>query len=379
MLNEHLYNQLVARFGDVKIQNENHQMVVAPRLNAYGNPENKIIDSGENYRICCPVCGDTRHRLYISYGWGLDQELGVNSTGLVHCFNERCEEIDDVAFNVKEVLRRQLTPRMSDIIFGTSVGSGTRWGRHNAPTVAPKPQQPLQYPHPDWLIPVKYLAYSHPAARYLDAKGYDRVVLSDFWGVAYCTKYPVSREENGVPKSYAWLAGRLFFPINHAVWQARRIDGINAMKYFTQGAKGEALYGAEYAKRFPFVIVQEGAPDVWRTGGPGVGLLCKDATAYQRDLIRLNWDTVGICLDPDAFQTRANERESSVVKLYNELKRAVPNVFVINLLEYINPANMVEKLDAGALPYDVLWMCIELAAKKAGLNHVRRPSAPFAP
>src|SRR4051794_18793914 len=46
---------------------------------------------GEQYRVCCPFCPDTRKRLYINHRWGLfDERTRSKNLWLAKCYNEDC-------------------------------------------------------------------------------------------------------------------------------------------------------------------------------------------------------------------------------------------------------------------------------------------------
>ena len=71
MRNKFLYNKLQALFGSVLI--------------ARADAED------EDYRVNCPFCSDTRHRLYISCQWGVyDPFAGHSNIHLIRCYNENC-------------------------------------------------------------------------------------------------------------------------------------------------------------------------------------------------------------------------------------------------------------------------------------------------
>ena len=63
------YQLLCARFGKVMIANAGEATVFGtPRFNMKsGQIESTTTLSGEFYRIACPFCADTRHRLYVNY------------------------------------------------------------------------------------------------------------------------------------------------------------------------------------------------------------------------------------------------------------------------------------------------------------------------
>src|SRR5262249_13134083 len=94
-LHPDLYRRLEQRFGKVIIVNEGEEMdstvYTDPSvLDRRGRPVRRldVEHRGETYRISCPMCSDTRQRLYINYMFGYrDEEFGFDHIALCHCFN----------------------------------------------------------------------------------------------------------------------------------------------------------------------------------------------------------------------------------------------------------------------------------------------------
>src|ERR1035438_3249329 len=95
-----LYKRLEERFGSVIIANEGEGMVTArssarmmesrtvqggalSQRGATTRGRVEVLHRGESYRVCCPKCGDTRHRLWINHRM-------VEFPGLTICFNAGC-------------------------------------------------------------------------------------------------------------------------------------------------------------------------------------------------------------------------------------------------------------------------------------------------
>jgi hypothetical protein len=88
-LNPELYNKLRARFGKILISKEGERARTIAKPDMFtGKLKHKDLVSGEEYRVCCPVCGDRRYRLFINYRW--NTQCDVPTKYLVHCFNEDC-------------------------------------------------------------------------------------------------------------------------------------------------------------------------------------------------------------------------------------------------------------------------------------------------
>jgi DNA primase len=108
------------------------------------------------------------------------------------------------------------------------------------------------------------------------------------------------------------MQGRIYIPIwmnNQLVsWQGRWPEDLNwkavsIPKYYNRpGPKGRMFYNNDTAMNWPFVVVVEGIPSVWRIGGPAVSMLGKSMTGPQRLLLQ-RWagKPIIIMLDHDAF------------------------------------------------------------------------------
>jgi len=244
MLNPELFYKLKELFGEVQVAGENIPLAWASVQHYDGTLRKRKTVSGEQYRVCCPFCGDTRFRLYISYAWGLDDEVGFPSSKLVICHNERCEgncDTSDMHFrnNPVRYLNHHLKPYL---------GLAKR-GAVRVRQLQPSEQvsaEPLPYPKPEWVISLDQLMEQHPAVMYLRSRKFDPVQISKQYGVVYCHEYPVMRGE----KDYSFLAGRLFIPVNCEGWQARVLPPDTSMKYFTCPGwrKSEALYNIDAAR-----------------------------------------------------------------------------------------------------------------------------------
>lgn len=70
-LRPELYRRLAYLFKHVDIAKQGEPMVTRVHLSAVsGKPKLKILSKGEEYRVTCPYCNDTRSRLYINHMWG---------------------------------------------------------------------------------------------------------------------------------------------------------------------------------------------------------------------------------------------------------------------------------------------------------------------
>lgn len=243
-LDPSLYNRLVDRFGKVLIANEGEQCVTRDEIDYTGVRRSRVVHCGEEYRVQCPKCNDTRFRLYIGHRF-------AEFSHLAYCFNEDCYD--------NPAARMGLYGK----VFHTR--------RPPSPQIKPGRRVPISESRPrlpENLVPLTDLAADHPAAAYLSGRGFDLAELTCVYGVAY-------RDFGSVRDEMA--QGRIVVPIETdgrlAGWQARfagdqdwKSSGVP--KYYTlRGMKvSTAVYNLDRARAYPWVIVVEGVSDVWAAG-----------------------------------------------------------------------------------------------------------------
>lgn len=308
-LNPVLYQALRARFGNVDVANEGIAMCGTPRLQsatAYslgstggyapdllGNPfsaprrrHSPVLTWGEYYRVNCPFCRESQRRLWINHLYGTKDENGIPQQWLAHCYNEKCTT-DPTARSLLEqqifgLGYRQLTP----ILPGENI---------SAELQAVQP--------PGHVVPLHELPADHRARTYLLGRRFDPDFLSRTYGVGYVVQ---------ADPRFIGMQGRIYIPIwmngQLVSWQGRWPEDLNwkqvsIPKYCNRpGPKGRMFYNNDTALHWPFVVVVEGIPSVWRIGGPAVSMLGKSMTGPQRLLLQ-RWagKPIIVMLDPDAF------------------------------------------------------------------------------
>lgn len=311
MLNPKLYAALEAAFGTTLIANEGEERLVeyTVDMSRPGRHLARTFRGGEEYRVSCPFCNDTRQRLYVNHSYGVyDPKTRSHNYYLVHCFNEDCLGDSDN--------RTELTCRLQ--LDGTA---GVRLCPRTVDRAAPLQQARA----PGLLTPLHRLPPDHHACAYLKARGFDPAQLSERLGVSYC----------GVtsPVLGTLATNRIYVPFHQdgvlIGWQARFIGErdwsvSNIPKYFTMPGmrKSQHLYNLDVARAYPFVAVVEGVTDVWAVGPPAVALLGKTASPHQHDLLRRYWaaGTVCVLLDADA----GAEADRLCRELAGAVRRVVP-------------------------------------------------------
>lgn len=350
-LTPRLYQQLVKLFGTVRIANEGQEASLKPSVVLTTQPRSlmggrqpqatstfkNVLKDGEYYRCCCPFCGDSRYRLWISYLYGEHPEAA-------YCYNEtECLRL--------EANRLQL--RL--MLFSTRA-------KVNIPHLPgrPAPDARESYPVPGDIWPIDQLPEDHEAVRYLrDDRGFtDLARLSRDYGVGFCV---------GVNDyNHGSLVGRIYIPMFMdgllKTWQGRYPDELNwkesgIPKYFNlPGApRAGVIYNFDLANRYDDMVLVEGAMDVWSVGAQGAGVLsCKLTPAQRLRLMnRRNRGSLAIVLDGEATEDGlADEVREMLEPLFDQ------RVFVVPLSRGADP---------GSLPSEYLHDLILTQASRLGL------------
>lgn len=286
-LNPYLYSLLVRKFQSVKIANEGVPAYITtyPDPLRRGRKVTKADCWGEYYRVCCPYCDDTHHKLWINHRYGADVENGYRTnTHLAVCYKNNC--------TAHAGKRSQL----ESFIFGI----GKNFRRAPIKTIV-EAYTPIKIEPPGTILPLTALTEEHPAIQYVLNRGFVPDILSDQFNVGLCDA--VSQQK------YEIVKNRLYIPILYqrelVGWQARAIhDHVYGPKYFNAPgtSKSRILYNYDAAADKPFVVVVEGVPSVWRLGPYGVCIFGKSMSLYQQSTIANTWagKPVFLMLDNDA-------------------------------------------------------------------------------
>jgi hypothetical protein len=310
VLNQQLFSALSRRFnGKVKVANQGQALTVANVDDPFAvgrerKTKQQIAQHGEQYRVCCPYCGDKRYRLYISYRWNTVDEQGKPfGKWLIHCFNENCQELS----------------RFEDELRMYASG-GVRLGE-SIIIESPETYQSFnEAPLPGTCVPIVDLDASHPAVKYIEARKFSVEELWNVWQVQFCIS---------APPPHGLASNRIVVPAfwqgKQVGWQARAITEGSTPKYFTMPGlpKGRMLFNGDRAKTYPVGVVVEGVFDAFRVGPCAVALLGKSMSCMQQGHCLEAWNgkTIIIVLDDDAQkdmqQIASNIRASSFNGLVN--------------------------------------------------------------
>lgn len=263
---------------------------------------------GECYALNCPLCGDTRHRLYFSHLYGQTTKQG-NVTyyfgNLYRCQNEGC--------NLNPALAQMKIPQ------GVVIERPSQFvGIVQQSVELPPGCLPLLSPE----VPEK-------AHRYLFDRGFDIQDLANKFFVHYAPEGTVWQEavEGSGSKDKVLFEGRLLIPViqgRHLVgYQLRRLVDLpkDPFKYLNSTfRKSRCLYNRDIAMRYMDIVLVEGVTDVWRIGPHSVAMFGKDLNSYQIELLKLLFGFAGrclVCIDADDVKG-AQQAENLVARLRAE-------------------------------------------------------------
>jgi len=369
VLNQTLFDRLEMRFGRGKVD------VVAPGMEIQWHVERratleedktyekrKVDQSGEEYKVCCPFCNDTRGRLFINHMWGVpDEELGGRNLFLAQCFNEtRCLD------------NSQMQKQLYEQVYMVGGRPPSRIHLRPGKTVATK-VGPVSWPGPVTRLDVLMERHPHHRAiEYLESRFIDPVKLGKLYEVGYCAE-----------SRYHYASDRLIFPIlmggQLVGWQARYIgDSVLGVpfnkakvpKYWSCPDMPRKLVAFNYdrAIQHPTIAIVEGPTDVY---GFGVQALAVLGTTMSVELqkrfaadVKRNWGkkaVVLIILDPKQNAVSAAKGKPHHIKVLEMSLRAhLPHIVPVYLPD-------VES-DPGSLDRDLLREICKDAAKKKRLT-----------
>ena len=333
-LTRELFSALRRRFGDVEIASGTEGEAILYKLTRVRNPDAKyadmeVIHSGEQYRVNCPLCGDTRKRLFFSYKWGVwEPETGLK-LHMMYCQNENCWQESARRYDLYEALKSYCGPSTKFV---------ARAGR----TLT---EDELRSTLPTMTQRVDLLPADHPANRYLRSRNFNPKVIGKVYDGRYCFDAVQTVAVN-----------RLIIPMryngNLRGWQARYLsDDIDwkspgaPLKYYTSKGtkKGQLLYNFDQAQQYPTLVVVEGPMDVWRFGKMSTCGFGSQLSGFQKkELIRVCRETgknLAIMLDEDVLDGSHPKEMQGILKLERLLKEELgERAFLVKMPSGDDPA-----------------------------------------
>jgi hypothetical protein len=279
MINRALYAALKSRFGNVKITNENVRRVEEMR-----GDKPVVMCHGENYQVNCPLCGDTKGRLSISYMWLEKPPMSTKRrVDLAHCYNEGCPVYHEDFW--QPIVEDVQLAKMGMLVTGDHVAD------HAPARVAVKARLP------EGFTPLAELGEGHPAIEFVRKKyNIDPKFLSDAYKVGFTDIVDVS---------YPQAQDRVIFPIyvnkELVAWQGRTIHADSRLRWYLPPGFIKPVYNADNVPPTEMAIVGEGIPSAIACGATGVAIFGSSITQAQTDKIASTWSSVLIATDPETF------------------------------------------------------------------------------
>ncbi len=294
-----LYSRIERHLGKITIASAGMAMRAhyVPEKRADGSTGRRLVveNPGEYYRVDCPKCGDTRKRLWINHRFSEFPTLAI-------CYNEGCyhstgarHQLHAAIMNSRAAVKLPVAPGRVD----------------NGPVVARWPGE---------CVPLTSLPWEHEAVQYLHGRGYDVASLTRQYDLRLCTgseDFPIARNRIILP---LYMKGQL------VGWQARFPGDRNWKacpfpKYWDMPGmpKRQILYNYDVAVQLPWVVLVEGAADVWSVGPHAMALLGKSLSYTQGSNFgteRLRDKPVLVMMDGEAYQ--------DTLAIAEELQRVAP-------------------------------------------------------
>lgn len=294
MRNPKLYHAMKQIFGETpKIVNEGepcHLSNVYAEYQFVPRTQNLLAactKGGEQYAVCCPFCGDTRQRLYISHMWDTEfVQANVRyhcSDQLMHCFNENCTANPEHRTKLINSLREAIGNMVE--IPEDDMGSSEIYHGDELANQCLYPAEAKDLDDPN--TPKEVL-------QYLRERGFDPTELQRVWGVQWLVRYgkfshpilviPVVQNDE-----YWFWQGRLV-PINgHVDGEVERDPATGKLfpkYYFPHGVKKAwALYNLDKSRTHDTVFIAEGVTDAWAIGQGSVARFGKSLSSAQVQLL----------------------------------------------------------------------------------------------
>jgi hypothetical protein len=294
VLNPYLHRRLRRLFGSVKVAGEGEAMVARAVIGPDDKPMLLFQHRGEQYRVCCPYCNDTRHRLYVSHMFGQHDAHGRTMNFLAICFNEGCFARDENREDFVETL-----------------GEADLENAFVKKGVVVTEAEEVELPGP--CKPVSDLKPVHKAHAYLTSRDFDPDYLAERYRVSYCVDsyYFLARERIIIPVyEFGKLKG----------WQARypgelpwkdpgKKKGLPP-KYFScpnSHFRSRCIYNFDSMKKWEVGVVVEGPTDVWRFGAMSGCIFGNTVTTAQRRrlLSVFRKRKLVLLLDPEEYDSRS--------------------------------------------------------------------------
>lgn len=282
VLNPALYAVLLRNFGEVRISNEGIERIEERR-----DGETHVIAAGEAYNVCCPICGDERFRLSVSYKW-LEYKAFSRSliVGLINCYNEQCRVVRRPEF-YEPFLQELRLARINPELFADNV-------------ILTQPRRRSQnhaIPMPNGCVPLDSLSDTHPAMQFLRSRyKVSPYYLSKAYGASFTDVYD---------ERFPAAMDRVVFPIflngKQVAWQGRAISSDAIPRWFLPPGFVKCFYNGDNVAPLEIPLINEGIMNAICCGPNGVAIFGKQLNTLRCEDYAKKWNAAIIALDPDTF------------------------------------------------------------------------------
>ena len=268
MLNQALYDSLKRVFGKVKVANQGQKAHIKKEIKYTTSGYDEVskqyvkfkVEDGEQYKVCCPECGDTNFHLYIHYLFGSLDPVGNVFNRLAYCHRRQCD--------VCEELQWKLNLASVEIVPSAAA---------NTPDI----EVPEIYVSPGETVSLDQLSLEHKANQYLINRKFDPYFLAKHYGLSYCLSNDYRTKNRIVIPFFNYDTGE------QLGWQARALDDkIKPKYYFMQTfKKNKFIFHSKHTKNLPIVLLVEGVFDAIRACPYGVAVLGNTVSQEQKLLL----------------------------------------------------------------------------------------------
>jgi len=332
-INEVLYNALEEVFGEVRTTNEGEQAEYAyqtSKLSCFKTKQKTyatVNKRGEQYAVCCPVCGDERYRLYFSHLWGSKvipkkrKKPVYFGYKLCFCQNEQCHR--------KEVFKKY-TDKLIHALKNSNIEIDAVLQKAAEVKFTDFLDKASGYPK--GCIPLVAEDVPGAVVSFLEKRNFDMPELHEKYLVKYA---PAGLIYSSGEKERKFYEDRVLIPIIQrrilVSWQARTVMDFkgNKHKYIFPDncTKNQFLYNMDKALQHTDICICEGVTDVWRIGDDAISIFGKTISKEQIRIMKNLWGYKGSCVvaldedDPDAIH-KAN-RIATLLRLQKVFPKGV--------------------------------------------------------
>lgn len=288
-LNPWLYNQLMKRFKEVRVNHPGVRFRYEFGKDETGRPTLKSSDYHEQYQVCCPICGDNRFRLCISSAW-LTQpvEYMPRLTHLAVCYNEHC-------------------PVTKEEFYSPFLYEADKW--MNIPAVVADPPRRELISLPNGFRKLDTLPEDHPVLVFLRKQYFDMrpKYLAEMYDVGFTDEYD---------ERYRLAKDRIIFPMYQSqklvAWQGRRIDGLDIQKWVLSPGFRRMFYNGDNVPVTRIPIICEGITSSIACGPFATAVCNKIIDDRMAQEAASRWQSVVILTDPETFVLDKREKKPAV-------------------------------------------------------------------